>query len=285
MVFGIDDLIVGAVIAGVGANSAHQANKANENIMGSANEFNSAEAMYNREFQATMRATQYQTAVNDMALAGLNPMLAYHNGGAGTPSGSAASSVSPPKINETLGPAINSAMQFKTSTQALENMKADQELKEAQAFQARAEGWAAAGKPANIEADTYLKRQQAGGVDVQNRTTFNTGTLVAEQAKAIGPQMDLVREQIKNTVAQTQSEQERTRLIRAQQFLTDAEERYTNGKIGIQEFTKAIESAEADLRSNMRVGSAEEAQHQRVWGQLQRILKTLNPLSAITIGR
>lgn len=57
-----------------------------------AQQFNSGEAALNRNFQRDMRATQYQTAVKDMQKAGLNPMLAYHQGGAGTPSGSAASS-------------------------------------------------------------------------------------------------------------------------------------------------------------------------------------------------
>lgn len=54
--------------------------------------FNEQEAGRNREFQKDMRATQYQTAVADMERAGLNPMLAYSQGGAGTPSGSQATS-------------------------------------------------------------------------------------------------------------------------------------------------------------------------------------------------
>lgn len=40
-----------------------------------------------RDWQALMRSTQYQTATQDMQKAGLNPMLAYSQGGAGTPSG------------------------------------------------------------------------------------------------------------------------------------------------------------------------------------------------------
>lgn len=49
------------------------------------------EAHLNRRFQKNMRATAYQTAVEDMRKAGLNPALAYQQGGAGNVSGSTAS--------------------------------------------------------------------------------------------------------------------------------------------------------------------------------------------------
>lgn len=51
--------------------------------------FNSTEAMKNREWQEHMSNTAYQRAVEDMRKAGLNPILAFQNGGASTPGGSA----------------------------------------------------------------------------------------------------------------------------------------------------------------------------------------------------
>lgn len=87
------------------------------------NQFNAQQAQLQRDYEERMSSTAYQRAYADMQAAGLNPHLAGGQGGASTPSGSAATTTGMMPIN--MDSTLNAAL---TQSQ-IENMRADTDMK------------------------------------------------------------------------------------------------------------------------------------------------------------
>ena len=75
-------------------------------------------------FQKEMSSTAYQRAMADMRKAGLNPILAYSQGGASTPSGSAY------QAENIAGKAASSALEAQQNIAALKKLQAETSLTE-----------------------------------------------------------------------------------------------------------------------------------------------------------
>lgn len=102
--------VIGGVLGMIGQG---QANAANASMAREAANFNLYTMMENQRFQERMSNTAYQRSMMDMRNAGLNPILAYSQGGATTPGGMGASMQAAHMENtmDDLGEGVSSAAQ------------------------------------------------------------------------------------------------------------------------------------------------------------------------------
>lgn len=139
-----------------------------------ANEQNQQLTREQIDFQRDMSNTSYQRAVADMMSAGLNPMLAYQQGGASTPSGQTA------VMQSALGAGATSGQQ---------------------AYQL-------ALNTAMNEADVLLKREQAGAAGAQedlNRANMNLALVEAANKGAQLPGHQQFGKQVASIIQQNNS--------------------------------------------------------------------------------
>jgi len=144
-------------------------------------------ARQQQQWQEHMRATQYQTAVSDLKSAGLNPMLAYTQGGAGTPSGAQA------QQRDAISPAVASAASTASAMASVANIQADTQNKESMSAQ--------------IEAQTALLLKDAQVRQWDARLRQHQGTTAWAEAEREGKP-----ESIKARIERTLHDTEQARL-------------------------------------------------------------------------
>lgn len=108
-------------------------------------------------WEEKMRETQYQTAVKDMKAAGINPMVAYQQGGAGNLSAPQASGGAKPEVAE----AALTALRVKTE---LEVMNSQEEVNTATKTKLHADEALTKAKTAQQVAETKKFKKTGGGI-------------------------------------------------------------------------------------------------------------------------
>lgn len=177
-----------------------------------------------RDWSEEMANSSYQRAVGDLEKAGLNPMLAYSQGGAPTPATSApsgamgqspaASYSTPVQRQNAAAVGLNSAMAAAQVSNALksgDNIDADTKLKEAQAAR---EVSSAANLEANTK-DTLYKLQEKVPEEIRELrsrqgTQFWQQQVDAQRVEVLKVEKLLRNSEISNTDAQTRLTEIRT---------------------------------------------------------------------------
>lgn len=216
-----------------------------------------AQAQSQMDFQERMSSTAYQRAVADIKAAGLNPALAYGQGGASSPAGAMA------QIENPTAQAVQSAMasaQVANIQADTVNKAAQKDLIEAQAMQARASAWQASDQSSLIQMQTK---------DIVNK--LENSFWKVETDKNVALKDNLVA-QISKIFAETKNLDEQN--IQIQQTVKLLVE-----QTGTEGARRTLEEMKAKAMQALQEGTANPFMVDKMIEWVDKGLDALNPLS------
>lgn len=156
----------------------------------SQNKANRAMAREQMGFQERMSSTAYQRSIADMRKAGINPMLAFQQGGASSPGGASA------RMENVIEPAVSSAKGGIMMRSELKSMEASRELMYNQATAERNRAELSAAQTARTFLDSNLVGLQSRVLELQLPALINTARVEATRFARGGAFIDRLRQMI-----------------------------------------------------------------------------------------
>jgi len=194
------------ILGGLTGTSAAEANSANQASAQNAMNFSQASADKQMAFQERMANSSYQRGMADMKLAGLNPMLAFSQGGAQSPGGASASGVA--AQNQDVGGAAL------TNISNLAKGTKDAATLPASIAQMNAAAQASSAQAAQTQAITPVQVAQAESQTAVNNSTAIKQAYEAEEigqrTKVYDPTIKKLIEEIKNISANSKYTDQQT---------------------------------------------------------------------------
>lgn len=169
-----------------------------------------------QDFSAQQFATRYQTTVQDMKAAGLNPMLAYSQGGGNAPTSSAASAQSSDMSQAYLQSKLNSAQIANIEAQTAKTQAETNIISETGLDQAKA-------TLNKTLVDVGLSSSQIAKVNSETQNIIQTLNNIKSEDERLKAAARMLNQQSQLYTQQTMTEAQRVKLVEEQAKLVIAQ--------------------------------------------------------------